>query len=118
LYCSREIGVIKALKGSDYCSAAHRKKHGERLAKAVNQMFAPEPPPAGMVGFFLKWAPRQGNTLCVLAPWQSGPTPNPIRSSRTWRFSIDSSIDSTVDSTIALPDAGCAPPPPPSPSIH
>ena len=103
LYCSKEIGLIKALKGSEYCNAAHRKKHGERLGKALSQMFAPEPPPAGMAGFFVELAPCAGNPMYVLAPWQSGPAQRPIRSIKGWHFAIVS--------TIGQPDAPCAPAP-------
>jgi hypothetical protein len=104
LYCSKEIGVLKALKGSEYCSAAHRKQHGLRLGKALSQMFAPEPPPAGVAGFFLEVPPCESKIQCALAPWQSGPSPHPIRSIRAWQFSIDS----TIDSAITPRDAVCA----------
>ena len=63
LYCGKEIGAFRLLRDSEFCSALHRKKYGERLGKALQEIAAPEPAPAGIAGFRVQMPFQQGNVV-------------------------------------------------------
>jgi hypothetical protein len=61
-YCGKEIGPIQLLKDGEFCSSAHRKSYGERLAKALFQISRPEPPPPA-AGFLETITPQNGKPV-------------------------------------------------------
>ena len=61
LYCGKEIGTFRALRGDEFCSPAHRKLYGDRLGKALGRMSELEPQPIGMAGFLLQMPLQDGN---------------------------------------------------------
>jgi hypothetical protein len=72
LYCGKEIGAFRLLRDSEFCSALHRKKYGDRLDKALHEIAVPEAAPAGIAGFRDQMPLQQGNTLSTLVLWQTG----------------------------------------------
>jgi hypothetical protein len=91
LYCGKEIGAFRLLRDSEFCSAPHRKKYGERLGKALHEIAAPEPAPAGVAGFRDQMPFQQGNLTSTLVLWQAIPARNRIRTSNRWLLTIDTS---------------------------
>jgi hypothetical protein len=71
LYCSREIGTFKLLRDSEFCSIDHRTSHGERLNRALRQITAPQPAPAGMAGWMVQWPAQEGVCLANWNHWQN-----------------------------------------------
>jgi hypothetical protein len=51
LFCGKEIGPFRLIRDREFCSTAHRRNYGERLGKALGEIAAPEPPPAGIAAF-------------------------------------------------------------------
>src|SRR5260370_14975294 len=72
LYCGREMGGFRLLRDSEFCNSSHRKKHGERLNRALHEMAAPEPAPAGMAGSKAQWPAQEGVCSAILNRWQFG----------------------------------------------
>ena len=62
LFCGKEIGPFQLLRDDEFCSSAHRKNYGDRLAKALLLAVAPDPVPAGPAGFLYTLQPPQGTT--------------------------------------------------------
>ena len=91
LYCGKEIGAFRLLRDSEFCSAIHRKKYGERLDKALHEIAAPEPAPAGIAGFHVQMPFQQGNVTYTLVLWQSIASRNRIRIGNQWPLTIDTS---------------------------
>ena len=61
LYCGKEIGTFRLLRGEEFCSPAHRKLYGERLGKVLGRMNDLEPRPVGTAGFTLQMPLQIGN---------------------------------------------------------
>ena len=91
LYCGKVIGAFRLLKGSEFCSALHRKKYGERLGKALHEIAAPEPAPAGVAGFLDQMPLQQGNLRSTSNQWQTAGARNRIRTGARWPLTIDTS---------------------------
>ena len=69
LYCGKEIGAFRLLRGDEFCTPAHRKLYGDRLGKALGRMSELEPQPIGMAGFTLQMPLQIGNRrYCVQRP--------------------------------------------------
>ena len=102
LYCGKEVGALRLIRGSEFCSAAHQKKYGERLDKALHQIAAPEPPPAGIAPFRDQMPLKKGNCTPALGPWQASRSRTRIRLARMWSLSIDTS-DPTGEGPTPVP---------------
>ena len=90
-YCGKVIGAIRLLRDSEFCSDLHRTKFGERLGKALHEIAAPEPAPAGVAGFLDQMPLQQGNVSRTLNLWHTVTGRNRIRNSAYWGFTIDTS---------------------------
>ena len=88
LYCGKEIGPIRILRDSEFCSSVHRKQYGSRLGKALGQIATPERPPAGIAGFRIDVHPFQGNhvTAPIYAGFQAGTHSIQVR--RAWPLAV------------------------------
>ena len=93
LYCGKEIGAFRLLRDSEFCSALHRKKYGERLGKALHDIAAPEAAPAGVAGFLVQMPFQQGNRSSTLILWQTVTGRKRIRTGAQWPLTIDISDD-------------------------
>jgi hypothetical protein len=62
LYCGKEIGTFRLLKDREFCRPDHRRKYGNRLGRAINQLSEPEPPPAAPADFVPQMPLQQGVT--------------------------------------------------------
>jgi hypothetical protein len=67
LYCGKEIGPIRHLRDSEFCSSVHRKRYRERLGKALDRIAKPEPPPLAPAGFALRFPLQRGAPECATA---------------------------------------------------
>ena len=66
-------------------------KYGERLGKALHEIAAPEPAPAGVAGFLDQMPLQQGNLRRSSNQWQSVGARNRIRTGTRWPLTIDTS---------------------------
>jgi hypothetical protein len=103
LYCGKDIGAFRLLRDSEFCSALHRKKYGVRLGKALNDIAAPEPAPAGIAGFRVQMPFQQGNLNSTLVLWQTVAARKRIRNSSQWKLTIDSSDVKSEPVTLPKP---------------
>ncbi|MEO8591885.1 MAG: hypothetical protein ABI759_01060 [Candidatus Solibacter sp.] len=69
---------------------AHRKKYGDRLGKALHDIAAPEPAPAGIAGFRDQMPVQTGTLTLSLHGFQSVPGKE-IRVRKEWTLGIDAS---------------------------
>ena len=109
LYCGKEIGALRLLRDREFCSAPHRKNYGERLDKALHQIAAPEPPPAGVSPFRVHFPLQSGTTSLVRIPWMCTLTPNSIRSLDSLALLVD--VTEPVEQALTPPPAEQIPPP-------
>ena len=72
LYCGKEIGPFRQLRDSEFCSSVHRKRYGERLGRALDQLAAPEPAPSGMAGFLTNLPPLEHAWQLSRGRWEFG----------------------------------------------
>ena len=112
LYCGKEIGAFRLLRDSEFCSALHRKKYGDRLDKALHEIAVPEPPPAGIAGFLDEMPLQQGNILSTLILWQAGKGLQRNWTGAQWPLTIATS--ETADEPVSAPVPAPAECPPPS----
>ena len=66
-------------------------KYGERLGKALHEIAAPEPAPAGVAGFLDQMPLQQGNLRRSSNQWQTVGARNRIRTGTRWPLTIDTS---------------------------
>ena len=88
LYCGKEIGLVRQMRDREFCSAAHRKSYGARLGRALEDLAAPEPPPAGVADFRIGMPLQSGNLNRSVAVWEFGHGGNAIELREAWPVSI------------------------------
>ncbi len=101
LYCGKQIGALRLLRDSEFCCALHRLKYGDRLGKALHEIAAPEPAPAGVAGFLDDMPFQPGNRGSTLIPWQTIGARSRIRTGAHWPLTID--ISHPTSCAAALP---------------
>jgi hypothetical protein len=92
-YCGKVIGAFRLLRDSEFCCDLHRRRYGDRLGKALHEMAAPEPAPAGIAGFFDAMPYQPGNRATTLIPWQTIGAWDRIRPRADWSLTIDARHD-------------------------
>src|SRR5512133_3129474 len=112
LYCGKEIGPFRQIRDNEFCSDVHRRKHRDRLGRALDQLRTPDPPPAGIAAFHIKFPIHEGrsastSTGCITHP-------HPTQVSRAWTVSVPPTLGSSFRSAslapwIADPPAGQEP---------
>ncbi len=70
LYCGKEIGLVRQMRDREFCSGAHRKSYGTRLGRALEDLAAPEPPPASVADFRIAMPLQSGNLNRSIAVWE------------------------------------------------
>lgn len=112
LYCGKEIGALRQIRDNEFCSAAHRKQYGQRLSRALGNIGAPEPPPAGIAGFRTAFPIQTGRTSrvpeCGAMPHQ-----HTARVVRDWPVSVPPPLgsDFRAPAQVAMPSTGFTPAP-------
>jgi hypothetical protein len=91
LYCGKEIGAFRLLKDREFCRPDHRKKYGSRLDRALHQLAAPEPPPAGIAEFVLKMPLQSSEARATMGLW--------MRPAITALFPLPTGFDQPVNTT-------------------
>ncbi len=88
LFCGKEIGALRLLRDSEFCSVSHRKSYKDRLGKVLSRIAvesqSPPPPPAG---FRIRFSPFTGNSGYVMDLWQPG-TRYPVHGVIHWPVGI------------------------------
>ena len=108
-YCGKEIGAFRLIRDEEFCSDAHRVKYGARLGRALHQISAPAPAPAGVAGFLDRMPLQRGNLRATLSLWQTVTSQDIIRNVAGWPLTIDTS-DATRDAAnYVAPIAKCPP---------
>ena len=88
LYCGKEIGIVRQIRDREFCSAAHRKNYGARLGRALEDLAAPEPPPAAVADFRIGMPLQSGNLNRSLAVWEFGHGASAVEWREPWAVSI------------------------------
>lgn len=112
LYCGKEIGAIRQIRDSEFCSAAHRKQYGERLSRALGNIGAPEPPPAGIAGFRSDF-PVQTGRVTMLPASDAMPHRHTARTGNEWPVNVAPPLGSNFRTPAqeAVPSTGFTPAP-------
>jgi hypothetical protein len=110
-YCGKEIGAFRLLRDSEFCCALHREKYGERLGRALHEIAAPAPAPAGLAGFLIRMPLQPGKLTSTLTPRQTAGSRNPIRTGSSWPLTIDCSDAPSEPAPGAESARGECPPP-------
>src|ERR1017187_8235169 len=76
------------MRDREFCSAAHRKSYGARLGRALEDLAAPEPPPAAVAGFRIDTPLQSGNLSRSVAVWEFGRCGSAIEWRDAWPLSI------------------------------
>jgi hypothetical protein len=61
LYCGKEIGPLRLIRDSEFCSAQHRTEYRLRLRRVLTQVGEPETVSTGLAPFFDACQPQDGN---------------------------------------------------------
>jgi hypothetical protein len=88
LYCGKEIGLVRQMRDREFCSAAHRRTYGARLGRAIEDLAAPEPPPAAVADFRICMPLQSGNLNRSVAVWEFGHGGSAIELGDAWTVSI------------------------------
>ncbi len=68
LYCGKEIGPIRLIRDSEFCTAKHRKEYQERLRKVLIQVGEPHTVARKMATFATAFPLQDGNLERATAP--------------------------------------------------
>lgn len=72
LYCGKDIGTLRLLRDSEFCSAPHRQSYKDRLGRVLNQISEEQEPPPPLAGFRTIIPPLEGNAQYTMLLWQYG----------------------------------------------
>jgi hypothetical protein len=76
------------MRDREFCSPAHRKSYGARLGRAIEDLAAPEPPPAAVAGFRIDMPLQSGNLNRSVAVWEFGHSSSATELRDGWPVSI------------------------------
>ena len=88
LFCGKDIGPIRLLRDSEFCSPKHRKQYKDRLQKVLVRVGEPETVPAGVAPFHDTLQPHPGNTSRSEAAFDFSSRKNAARLPDTWSLEI------------------------------
>jgi len=114
LYCGKEIGTIRQVHDTEFCSSAHRKSYTARLSKVLAQIAIPDPAPAGVATFVSAVHPHAGTGASTFAIWEFGRRVHEIHLHRSFPVLLDPILGQSFKphvcrgSAPGAPDA-CAP---------
>jgi hypothetical protein len=108
-YCGKVIGAFRLIRDEEFCSDLHRAKYGARLGKALHQISAPEPAPAGVAGFLDRMPFQQGNLRATLNLWLTVTSQNIVRNVAGWPLTIDTSDPTRNAANYVVPIVACPP---------
>ena len=58
-YCGKEIGTLRLLRDSEFCTSKHRKLYRDRLNKVLGQSLREEAPPGSVAAFITLLLPKE-----------------------------------------------------------
>ncbi|HJT89105.1 MAG TPA: hypothetical protein VJ732_14655, partial [Bryobacteraceae bacterium] len=88
LYCGKEIGPIRLIRDSEFCSPKHRKEYKERLRKVLIQVGEPETAAHGMAPFADALRPLAGSRAPKAAPLDFSASEHLFHSRISWNIAI------------------------------
>ena len=88
LFCGKEIGPIRLLRDSEFCSPKHRKDYKDRLQKVLVRVGESETMPAGIAPFQDPTRPQAGNAERSRAPFDFSTAGHRTEFPETWSLTI------------------------------
>ena len=88
LYCGKEIGAIRLLRDSEFCSPNHRKQYKDRLKKVLIQVGEPETVPTHIAPFRDTLRPLTGPFYKTVASFDFSTTKHRTRFPGAWPVAI------------------------------
>ena len=79
LYCGKDIGALRQLRDSEFCSTPHRTSYKNRLGRVLSRIANSEAPPPPAAGFRVAMAAVPGNANPALIPWLFSGRDYPVR---------------------------------------
>jgi hypothetical protein len=103
LYCGKDIGALRLLRDSEFCSTPHRTSYKNRLGRVLNRIANSEAPPPPAAGFLVAMTAVAGNISPALIPWVSTGRDYPVRTSSWVPGVIDTDADRGQEITEQTP---------------
>src|SRR5579864_7129702 len=88
LFCGKDIGPIRLLRDSEFCSPKHRKSYKDRLQKVLVQVGVPDTVPTHMAPFQDTTRPHPGSRQKSHSPFHFTSSQNHLRLPQSWTLSI------------------------------
>lgn len=88
LYCGKEIGPIRLLRDSEFCSPNHRKQYKDRLKKVLIQVGEPETVPTHIAPFRDTLRPHTGPFYKTVASFDFSTSKHRTRFPGTWPVAL------------------------------
>lgn len=94
LYCGKEIGPIRLLRDSEFCSPQHRKEYKSRLQKVLVQVGEPETVPTHIAPFKNPARPDGGSTHRAVASFDFKTIQHTAEFPTSWSLTLPEVRDS------------------------
>ena len=88
LYCGKEIGPIRLIRDSEFCSAKHRTSYQERLRKVLTQVAEPQTAVVEMATFADPFRIQEGQRQHTFAPLDYSSSPHTVKTPHAWTLSV------------------------------
>ena len=88
LYCGKEIGPIRILRDSEFCSPTHRKQYKDRLKKVLIQVGEPETVPTHIAPFRDTLRPHSGPFYKTVAAFDFSTAKHRTRFPSEWPVAL------------------------------
>ena len=90
LFCGKDIGPIRLLRDSEFCSPKHRKQYKDRLQKVLVRVGEPETVPCGVAPFQDSLRPVAGRCAKAEVEFDFGSAKHRVRLPQSWSLEIPS----------------------------
>lgn len=88
LFCGKDIGPIRLLRDSEFCSPKHRKQYKDRLQKVLVRVGEPETVACGIAQFQDSLHPVSGRSTAFAAEFDFGSARHDVRVPQSWSLEI------------------------------